>query len=66
MRALIVVRLSRVTDATTSPERQHFDVPQMVELTHIVALENLRARFNLSLDIGSAALSEGMVCARPG
>ena len=43
MRALIVVRLSRVTDATTSPERQHFDVPQMVELTHIVALENLRA-----------------------
>ncbi len=70
MRALIVVRLSRVTDATTSPERQHFDVPQdvpqMVELTHIVALENLRARFNLALDIGSAGFSEGMVCARPG
>jgi alkylhydroperoxidase family enzyme len=66
MRALIVVRLSRVTDATTSPERQDFDVPQMVELTHIVALENLRARFNLALDIGSAGFSEGMVCARPG
>jgi alkylhydroperoxidase family enzyme len=64
----LVKRLGDVPSehATTSPERQHFDVPQMVELTHIVALENLRARFNLALDIGSARFSEGMVCALPG
>ena len=46
--------------------RKHFDVPQMVELTSVIALENLRARFNLALDIGSAGFSEGMVCALPG
>src|ERR1700741_4308617 len=40
--------------------REHFDVQQMVELTHIIALENLRARFNLALGIGSAGFSEGM------
>jgi 4-carboxymuconolactone decarboxylase len=45
---------------------RHFDAPQLVELTHIIALENLRARFNLALDIGSAGFSEGMVCALPG
>jgi 4-carboxymuconolactone decarboxylase len=46
--------------------REHFDVPQMIELTHIIALENLRARFNLAVGIGSAGFSEGMVCAIPG
>jgi len=45
--------------------RSHFDVPQLVEMTHIIALENLRARFNLALGIGSAGFSEGMVCALP-
>lgn len=46
--------------------RKHFDVPQLVELTSMVALENMRARFNLALEIGSAGFSEGMVCAIPG
>ena len=46
--------------------RRHFAVPQLVELTHVIALENLRARFNLALDIGAAGFSEGMVCAVPG
>jgi alkylhydroperoxidase family enzyme len=55
-----------VTDELFDALRKHFDVPQMVELTHIVALENLRARFNLALGIGSAGFSEGMVCALPG
>jgi 4-carboxymuconolactone decarboxylase len=36
-----------------------------VELTHHVALENMRGRFNLALGIGSAGFSEGMVCAIP-
>jgi alkylhydroperoxidase family enzyme len=55
-----------VSDALFDELRKHFDVPQLVELTHIIALENLRARFNLALDIGSAGFSEGMVCALPG
>jgi 4-carboxymuconolactone decarboxylase len=55
-----------VSDELFNALRAHFDVPQMVELTHIVALENLRARFNLALGIGSAGFSEGMVCALPG
>jgi AhpD family alkylhydroperoxidase len=45
--------------------RRHFDTAQLVELTHIIALENLRARFNLALDIGSAGFTEGTVCAVP-
>jgi AhpD family alkylhydroperoxidase len=55
-----------VSDELFDALRAHFDVPQMVELTHIIALENLRARFNLALGIGSAGFSEGMVCAIPG
>jgi AhpD family alkylhydroperoxidase len=55
-----------VSDELFNALREHFDVPQMVELTHVVALENLRARFNLALGIGSAGFSEGMVCAVPG
>jgi alkylhydroperoxidase family enzyme len=54
-----------VSDELFDALRQHFDVPQLVELTHVIALENLRGRFNLALDIGSAGFSEGMVCAIP-
>jgi alkylhydroperoxidase family enzyme len=45
--------------------REHFDEAQLVELTHHIALENLRGRFNLALGIGPAGFSEGMVCALP-
>jgi AhpD family alkylhydroperoxidase len=45
--------------------RAHFDTPQLVELTHVIALENLRARFNLALGIGAAGFSDGLVCAIP-
>ena len=55
----------QVTDELFDALRSHFDVPQLVEMTHIIALENLRARFNLALGIGSAGFSEGMVCALP-
>lgn len=44
---------------------KHFDVPQLVELTNSIALENMRARFNTALDIGAAGFTEGMVCAVP-
>ena len=37
----------------------------MVELTHVIALENMRGRFNLALGISAAGFSEGMVCAVP-
>jgi AhpD family alkylhydroperoxidase len=43
--------------------REHFDDGQLVELTNAIALENMRARFNAALGIGSAGFSEGMVCA---
>ncbi|HEX7660992.1 MAG TPA: carboxymuconolactone decarboxylase family protein [Pseudonocardiaceae bacterium] len=45
--------------------RQHFTDTQIVELTHHIALENMRGRFNLALGIGSSGLTEGMVCAIP-
>jgi len=43
----------------------HFDNAQLVGLTHIINLGNMRARFNLALGIGSSGFSDGMVCARP-
>jgi AhpD family alkylhydroperoxidase len=45
--------------------RAHLDDGQIVELTHHIALENMRGRFNLAFGIGSAGFSEGMVCAVP-
>jgi alkylhydroperoxidase family enzyme len=45
--------------------RQHLDNGQIVELTHHIALENMRGRFNLALGIGSAGFSDGMTCAVP-
>ena len=45
--------------------RQHLDDGQIVELTHHIALENMRGRFNLALGIGPAGFSNGMVCATP-
>ena len=54
-----------VSDELFGKLRQHFDDGQLVELTHHIALENMRGRFNLALGIGSAGFSEGMVCAVP-
>lgn len=45
--------------------REHFTDAQIVELTHLVALENLRGRFNLALGIEAAGFSQGRVCALP-
>jgi AhpD family alkylhydroperoxidase len=45
--------------------REHFDEAQLVELTYVIALENLRGRFNLALGVGPAGFSDGMVCAPP-
>ena len=45
--------------------KQHFTEAQLVELTHIIAGENMAGRFNVALGIGPAGFSEGMVCAVP-
>jgi AhpD family alkylhydroperoxidase len=54
-----------VPDELFAKLREHFDERQLVELTNVIALENMRGRFNLALGIGSAGFSEGMVCAVP-
>jgi AhpD family alkylhydroperoxidase len=54
-----------VPDELFARLQEHFDEKQIVELTNVIALENMRGRFNLALGIGAAGFSEGMVCAVP-
>lgn len=54
-----------VSDELFAQLQHHFDERQIVELTHAIAIENMRGRFNLALGIGSAGFTEGMVCAVP-
>lgn len=54
-----------VSDDMFDNLKQHLTDTQIVELTHYIALENMRGRFNLALGIGSSGLSDGMVCALP-
>lgn len=44
--------------------REHFDERQLVELTALIALENLRSRFNAAFGIGPTGYSSGALCAR--
>jgi AhpD family alkylhydroperoxidase len=48
-----------VSDELFDSLRAHFDNAQLVGLTHIITLGNLRGRFNLALGIGSSGFSEG-------
>ena len=54
-----------VTDQLFDALRVHFDTPQLVGLTHVINLGNMRARFNIALGIGSSGLSANRVCALP-
>jgi AhpD family alkylhydroperoxidase len=54
-----------VSDELFGKLRTRFDEAQIVELTNIIALENMRGRFNLALGIGSSGFRDGMVCAVP-
>jgi AhpD family alkylhydroperoxidase len=54
----------RVTDELIEQLGQLFDEPQLVELVHLIAVENLRSRFNAAFGLGAAGFSEGMACAR--
>ncbi|MHB8241343.1 MAG: carboxymuconolactone decarboxylase family protein [Solirubrobacteraceae bacterium] len=55
----------RVSDELFASLREHFDERQMVELTNVIALENMRARFNSAFDMTPAGFREGLVCAVP-
>jgi AhpD family alkylhydroperoxidase len=52
-----------VSDELFESLRQNLSDEQLVELTHHIALENMRGRFNHALGIGSAGFSDGMTCA---
>jgi AhpD family alkylhydroperoxidase len=54
-----------VSDELFDALREHFDTAQLVGLTHIITLGNLRARFNIPLGIGATGFSGGQVCALP-
>lgn len=54
-----------VPDGMVDALRSHLSDPQIVELTHVIAIENLRGRFNRALGVDAAGFSEGMVCAVP-
>ncbi len=54
-----------VSDELFAAMRAHFDERQLVELTNVIALENMRARFNSAFDMTPAGFSEGMVCVTP-
>lgn len=54
-----------VSDRLFDALRAHFDAAQLVGLTHVITLGNLRARFNIALDIGSSGFSSNRVCALP-
>jgi AhpD family alkylhydroperoxidase len=54
-----------VSDELFASLRERFDDAQLVELTNVIAVENMRGRFNGALGIGEAGFSEGMVCAVP-
>ena len=54
-----------VSDDLFNKLRENFDELQMIELTHLIALENLRGRFNFAMGIGAAGFVGPMVCAVP-
>lgn len=54
-----------VDDAVFSRLRAHFDEPQIVELTAVIAWENYRARFNHALGMESEGFSEAAFCPLP-
>lgn len=45
--------------------REHFDEPQLVELTAAIAWENYRARFNRAFEIASQGFSGESFCVVP-
>jgi len=57
--------LSMVTDGMVAELRERFGDAGVVELTYLIALENMRARFNSSLGLSSQGFSTGDACVVP-
>jgi alkylhydroperoxidase family enzyme len=49
---------AEVSDEVFNDLRRHFNTPQIVELTTMIAFENLRARFNRALHIEADGFCE--------
>jgi alkylhydroperoxidase family enzyme len=56
---------SAVTDEMVADLRERFGDAGVVELTYLIALENMRARFNSSLGLASQGFSTGEACVVP-
>ncbi len=54
----------QVSDELFAALHERFDDGELVELVNLIAVENLRSRFNATFAIGSTGFSEGMTCAR--
>lgn len=54
----------QVSDELFAALQERFDDGQLVELVNLLAVENLRSRFNATFAIGSTGFSDGMSCAR--
>jgi AhpD family alkylhydroperoxidase len=54
-----------VSDELMKRVLARFGTQGTLELTHLIAWENARARLNVALDIEPEGFSEGKVCARP-
>lgn len=54
---------AQVPAETVAALRDRLTDTQLVELTHLVAMENLRGRFNIALGVEAAGFSKGMSCA---
>ena len=56
---------AEVDDELAARLADHFDDAQLVELTNVIAIENLRARFNHALGFEPQGFSEGAACVIP-
>jgi alkylhydroperoxidase family enzyme len=54
-----------VTDELVAAVRARWGIEGLLELTHMIAWENARARTNHALGVGAGGFSEGRVCALP-
>jgi AhpD family alkylhydroperoxidase len=52
-----------VEDELLAALGRRLDTAQLVELVNLIAVENLRSRFNAAFGLGAAGFSEGMSCA---
>ncbi len=57
--------LTNVTDEMVADLRTRFGDAGVVELTYLIALENMRSRFNTALGITSQGFSSGDACVIP-